>query len=85
MFSVLLENKIKNAVLLLNDEALYFESNDISGLVEVDKKHIGTAKILLRKVEKETRKVDLSSIEEAFELAEKLEKANLDEIAKFLR
>ncbi|MBO8180415.1 MAG: hypothetical protein H0Z19_08050 [Archaeoglobus sp.] len=85
LFSILLENKIKNAVLLLNDEALYFESGAVSGLVEVDRKHIGAAKILLRKVAREAKKVDLSSVEEAFKLAEELEKADLNGIAKFLR
>ena len=85
LFSILIENEFKNAVLILNGEALYFESNSVSGLVEVDRKHIGAAKILLRRVAKEAKKVDLSSIEEAFEFAEQLEKADLDGIAKCLR
>lgn len=85
LFSILLENNFKSAVIFLNSEALYFESNSVSGLVEVDRKHLGAAKILLRKVAKEAKKVDLSSVEDAFELAEQLEKADLDGIAKFLR
>ena len=85
LFSILMENRIKNAVIFFNSDALYFENDTITGLVEVDRKHVGAAKFLLRKLTRGTRKVDLSSVEEAFELAEKLEKADLDEIVKFLR
>jgi hypothetical protein len=85
IFTKLIDFKIKNAVLILNDNALYFENNDVKALVEVERKNVGAAKILLRKIAKRAKKVDLSSIEEVFEFAEELERMNLDGITRFLR
>jgi len=83
LFSKLLEANIKNAVIFMNENALYFESNDFAGLVEVERSNIGAAKILLRRLGRD--KLSLSSLEEVFEFAEKLDKMDLDEVAKFLR
>ncbi len=85
LFSQLDNAGIIKAVIITESEAFYFEKGKVSVMVCVNKENIGAAKIFARKIAKEAKKVDLSSLEEAFKFAEELDKMNLDGIAKFLR
>ncbi|WP_202318356.1 hypothetical protein [Archaeoglobus neptunius] len=76
---------IRNAVILLNSNALYFEKNNVAAIVEVSRGNLGAAKIFIKKIARESKKINLSTIEDAFKFAEELEKADLNGIAKFLR
>ncbi len=85
LFSKLDESGITKAVIITEEDALYFEKGNVSVMVCVNKENVGAAKIFARKIAKEAKKIDLSSLEEAFKFAEELDKMNLDGIAKFLR
>lgn len=72
---------IKRAI-FLGEEVLYFESQENKAvLVSVEKKNSGFAKLLAKKLLEE-KKINLKSMDEVFEFAEKVEKATLDELAK---
>lgn len=80
-FEELTKSGIKRAI-FLGREAMYFESQENKAvLVSVDKKNAGFAKLLAKKLLGE-KKLDLKSMDEAFEFAEKVEKATLDELAR---
>lgn len=76
---------LKRAVIILQNDSLYFEKNGVSVMVCVNRENIGAAKIFSKKIIGKSRKVDFGSLEEVFEFAEELEKADLDTVAKFLR
>lgn len=81
LFEVLNRTGIRRAI-FLGSEMLYFESRDDKAvLVSVDRKYAGFAKLFARKLLTEKR-ISLSSMEEVFEFAEKVEKATLEELAK---
>ena len=84
LFNRLRESGIKKAILFGKDTAIYFETlGDRCVMVGVDRFSAGFAKIYARKILKEEKKkIDLKSLEDAFEFAERVEKANLDELAK---
>ncbi len=79
------EMNLKKAIILLQEDAIYFEKDGISVIVCVSRENIGAAKIFSKKIMKKSKKVDFSSLEEAFKFAEELDKMNLNGIAKFLR
>ncbi len=85
LFGKLDEVGIVKAVIITDNDALYFEKGKVSVMVCVNKENVGAAKIFARKIAKEVKKVDLSSLEEAFKFAEELDRMDLDGIAKFLR
>ncbi|MEM0202876.1 MAG: hypothetical protein QXO16_00735 [Archaeoglobaceae archaeon] len=81
LFDGLIKAGIKRAI-FLGDEVLYFESQENKAvLVSVEKRSAGFAKLFARKLLEE-KKIDLRSMDEVFEFAEKVEKATLDELAK---
>lgn len=81
VFDGLIKTGIKRAI-FLGEEVLYFESQeDRAVLVNVEKKSAGFAKLFARKLLGE-KKINLKSMDEAFEFAKKVEKATLDELAK---
>lgn len=72
---------VKRAI-FLGEEVFYFESQENKAvLLSIEKKNSGFAKLLAKKLLEE-KKIDLKSMDEAFEFAEKVEKATLDELAK---
>jgi len=84
LFKRLRDAGIKKAILLGSDSAVYFEAFERKFvMVGVNRKLAGTARVIARKLLFGSRKkLDLSSIEEVFEFAKKVENANLDELAK---
>lgn len=84
LFTKLREGGIKKAILVGKENAIYFEAFEKkSVMVGVDRNSAGASRLIARKLLFETKKkVDLSSIEEAFEFAKKVENADLDELAK---
>ncbi|MEM0022480.1 MAG: hypothetical protein QXK44_02875 [Archaeoglobaceae archaeon] len=81
LFDELTKAGVKRAI-FLGEEVLYFESRkNKTILVSVEKRIAGFAKLFARKLLEE-KKIDLKSVEEVFEFAEKVEKATLDELAK---
>jgi hypothetical protein len=63
-------------------DAIYYESSDEkSVMVSVDRNRAGFAKIIAKKLFGK-KLVDLSSIEEAFEFAERVKDASLEDLAK---
>lgn len=84
LFEELDKSNVKRAVLFFKNQATYFEKDRISVLVGAKKSNIGAAEVFARKLIR-GKIVDLSSIEEMFEFAEKVDKMSLDELAKHLR
>lgn len=84
LFIKLKESGIKRAIFFGKETAIYFETvGDKAVMVGVDRVSAGFAKIYARKILKEDKKkIDLKSLEDAFEFAERVEKADLDELAK---
>lgn len=81
LFEELTKSGIKRAI-FLGQEILYFELHeDKAILTSVERKYAGFAKIFAKKM-LERKKVNLASIEEAFEFAKKVERASLEELAK---
>ncbi|MEG9193923.1 MAG: hypothetical protein HA489_05410 [Archaeoglobales archaeon] len=84
LFTKLKESGIRKAVLLGKDTAIYFEA--LGGkyiMVGVERSSAGFAKIYAKRIlGEDKKKIDLRSIEEAFEFAKKVENASLDELAK---
>ncbi len=83
-----LSDKVDRAVIVTDTEAMYFERNGINRvavMVCTEKNSVGAAKLFAKKILSSAKKVDFSSLEDAFEFAEKLDKMDLDEVAKFLR
>ncbi len=76
---------ITKAVIITERDALYFEKSNVPVMVCTNKSNVGAAKIFAKKVAKEVKKIDLSSLDEAFKFAEELDRMNLNGIAKFLR
>lgn len=81
----LTEVDVRMAVIFLQDDAIYFKKNNVSTLICTNRENIGAAKIFAKKLIRESKKIDLSSIDDVFRFAEELEKMDLDGIAKFLR
>lgn len=84
LFLKLRDSGAKRAILFGKETAIYFETlGDRAVMVGVDRVSAGFAKIYARKILKEDKKkIDLKSLEEVFEFAERVEKADLDELAK---
>ncbi len=84
LFLKLKESGIRKAILLGKETAIYFES--VEGkyvMVGVERGSAGFARVFAKKIlGEEKKKVDLKSIEDAFEFAKKVENASLDELAK---
>jgi hypothetical protein len=86
LFSKLNESDVKKAILFFNDEAIYFEKGEASVLVGTQKNTVGMAKFYARKLmESNKKRTKLSSLDEAFKLAEEIEKMDLEEFMKFTR
>ncbi|MCS7130308.1 MAG: hypothetical protein NZ872_02695 [Archaeoglobaceae archaeon] len=84
LFKRLKEAEVKKAILLGKENAIYFETFEKKFvMVGIERNLAGSARLIARKLVFESgKKIDLSSIEEAFEFAKKVESADLDELAK---
>ena len=84
LFEALEKTELRRAVFFSDSIAIYFEKNRTSILVGAKKSNVGAAELFAKKILRSV-KVDLSSIEEAFEFAEKIDRMSLDELAKHLK
>ncbi|MDI9642354.1 MAG: hypothetical protein QXQ38_03145 [Archaeoglobaceae archaeon] len=84
LFKKLKESEVKKAILMGKETAIYFETFEKkSVMVGIEKSSAGAARLIARKLAfGSKKKIDLISIEEAFEFAKKVENADLDELAK---
>uniref|UniRef100_A0A7J2TIE5 Uncharacterized protein n=1 Tax=Archaeoglobus fulgidus TaxID=2234 RepID=A0A7J2TIE5_ARCFL len=81
LFEELNNAEVKKAV-FLGKEAIYYESlGEKSVMVSVNRKNAGLAKIIAMKLI-EKKLVDLSSVDDIFEFAERVKSASLDDLAK---
>jgi len=81
LFEELNRAQIRKAIFIGKD-AIYYESSDEKSImVSVDRNRAGFAKIIAKKLFGK-KLVDLSSIEEAFEFAERVKDASLEDLAK---
>jgi len=84
LFTKLKESGVRKAVIFGKETAIYFEAlGEKFIMVGVERSSAGFAKIYAKKIlGKDKKKIDLRSIEDAFEFAKKVENASLDELAK---
>ncbi len=76
--------KVANEALILTDSlAIYFEGGELPVLVVTSRDKAGTAKLKAKRLR--SRNPRFSSLEEAFEFAERVEKMSLDEVARLAR
>lgn len=84
LFKKLRDSGVKKAILVGKETAIYFEAFEKKFvMVGVDRNSAGIARVIARRlVFGGKKKIDLSSLEEVFEFAKKVESADLDELAK---
>jgi hypothetical protein len=76
---------LKAATLFFDELALHFEKDKIAVLVGARERNIGAAKIFARKLIRSNKKLDLSSIEDAFEIAEEIDRMSIEDVVKYYR
>lgn len=81
----ILNSAVDEALIITASSAIYFEKKDSSAMVCVEKGKAGLAKLKAKNLIKNCNKVDMAKLDDAFELAEKVDGMSLEEVAKFMR
>lgn len=83
LFEGFRDGGVKKAILLGRETAIYYEAFERRFvMVGVDRNFAGIARVIARRLVFGKKKIDLSSLEEAFEFAKRVENADLDELAR---
>ncbi len=81
----ILNSSVDEALIITASLAIYFEKSDSSAMVCVEKSKAGLAKLKAKNLIKNCNKLDMTKLDDAFKLAEKVDSMSLEEVAKLMR